>query len=199
MNLLAFYAFLRVGEITKTSGSNHHYLLRKHLKFVCNPQREDYLELTIPHYKHSINVATLNIKKNTAQPALCPLKACQAYLLIRSHFSIEEPLFSFMDGTPISRQFFTENLQQSLAFCGLDTHQYHSHSFRIGAATTAASSGSSEVSSIWAGGSLWHLKNISEFQPFSCNVIYLLVIQFDRSLTSSCHQYFVFFRVTYVT
>lgn len=145
MYLLAFYAFLRVGEITKTTGSNQHYLLRKHLKFVCNTQREDYLELTIPHYKHSKNVATLNIKQNTAQPALCPLKACQTYLLIRSHFSIEEPLFSFMDGTPISRKFFTENLKQTLAFCGLDTHQYHSHSFNIGAATTAASSGSSEV------------------------------------------------------
>lgn len=145
MYLLAFYAFLRVGEITKTTGSNQHYLLRKHLKFVCNTQGEDYLELTIPHYKHSKNVATLNIKQNTAQPALCPLKACQTYLLIRSHFSIEEPLFSFMDGTPISRKFFTENLKQSLAFCRLDTYQYHSHSFRIGAATTAASSGSSEL------------------------------------------------------
>lgn len=145
MYLLAFYAFLRVGEITKTTGSNQHYLLRKHLKFVCNPQREDYLELTIPHYKHSKNVATLNIKQNMAQPALCPLKACQTYLLIRSQFSIEEPLFSFINGTPISRKFFMENPKQSLAFCGLDTHQYHSHRFRIGAATTAASSGSSEV------------------------------------------------------
>lgn len=145
MFLLAFYAFLRVGEITKTSGANQHYLLRKHLKLVCTPQTEDYLELTIPHYKHSKNVITLHIKQNTAQPALCPLKACQAYLLIRSHLSIDEPLFSFMDGTPISRNFFTENLQHSLAFSGLDIHQYHSHSFRIGAATTAASSGSSEV------------------------------------------------------
>lgn len=32
MYLLAVYAFLRVGEITKTTGSNQHYLLRKHLK-----------------------------------------------------------------------------------------------------------------------------------------------------------------------
>lgn len=118
MYLLAFYAFHRVGEITKTTRSNQHYLLPKLLTLVCNPQKEDYLQLTIPHYKHSKNVATSNIKQNTAQPALCPLKACQTYLLIRSHHSIEEPLFSFMDGTLIWRKFFKENLQQSLAFCG---------------------------------------------------------------------------------
>lgn len=63
MYLLALYVFLRVGEITKTTGSNQHSLLRKHLTFVCNTQREDYLELTIPHYKHSKNVETEYLAK----------------------------------------------------------------------------------------------------------------------------------------
>lgn len=51
-----------------------------------------------------------------------------------------------MDGNPVSRQFFTENLQNSLAFCGLDTKRYQSNSFRIGAATAAADLGASDIS-----------------------------------------------------
>lgn len=166
MYLLAFYAFLRVGEITKTTGSNQHYLLRKHLKFVCNTQGEDYLELTIPHYKHSKNVATLNIKQNTAQPALCPLKACQTYLLIRSHFSKEEPLFSFMDGTPISRKSSRRISNNHLRFVDLT----HTSTILIASALAQPRQQHRQAppnfkSSKWAGGSLRHLKNISEFQP----------------------------------
>lgn len=50
-----------------------------------------------------------------------------------------------MDGSPVSRQFFTAQLRLVLAFCGLDTIKYQSHSFRIGAATFAAASGSSDI------------------------------------------------------
>lgn len=50
-----------------------------------------------------------------------------------------------MDGSPVSRQFFTEQLRLALSFCGLDTIKYQSHSFRIGAATLAAASGSSDI------------------------------------------------------
>lgn len=60
---------------------------------------------------------------------------------IRKHTSQNEAFFSFMDENPASRQFFItdlESLQNSLAFCGLDSKRYQSHSFRIGAATAAA-------------------------------------------------------------
>jgi hypothetical protein len=50
-----------------------------------------------------------------------------------------------MDGQPISKHFFTKHLRATLAFCNLDLHRYQSHSFRIGAATTAASMGFSEI------------------------------------------------------
>lgn len=50
-----------------------------------------------------------------------------------------------MDGLPISRQYFTQQLRLALAFCNLDLQSYNTHSFRIGAATTAASLGFSEL------------------------------------------------------
>lgn len=59
------------------------------------------------------------------------------YLSKRKHDLSSQPLFSFMDGVPVSRQFFTE-LWLALSFCNLNLHQYETHSFRIGAATTAA-------------------------------------------------------------
>lgn len=50
-----------------------------------------------------------------------------------------------MDKLPVSKQFFTHHLRTALAFCNLDLQRYQSHSFRIGAATTAASLGFSEI------------------------------------------------------
>lgn len=78
-------------------------------------------------------------------PLVCPCQALLHYLNLRKHSSPSEPLFSFMDGSPISRQYFTQQLRSALAFCNLDLHLYKAHSFRIGAATTAASQGFSEL------------------------------------------------------
>lgn len=69
-----------------------------------------------------------------------------------------------MDGNPVSRQiFFIENLQNSLAFCGLDTKRYQSHSFRIGAASAAAVIGASGVYNskhgIWKSNSFYKIHN----------------------------------------
>jgi hypothetical protein len=50
-----------------------------------------------------------------------------------------QPLFSLMDDLPLSRQFATSQLRLSLSYLGSSWKNYKSHSFRIGAATTAAS------------------------------------------------------------
>lgn len=144
MYVLAFCAFIRVGEITKTSVAKQHYLLAKHVTLKNDPLDKS-IELKIPHFKHSSQSTTLHIQQNTTNPQLCPFAALHNFSKVRNHESPLEPLFSFMDGSPVSRQFFTEQLRLALAFCGLDTIQYQSHSFRIGAATFAAASGSSDI------------------------------------------------------
>lgn len=145
MYVLAYSAFLRVGEITKTGKSKQHYLLRKHLNFIDEPLTGHFIELIIPHFKHSTSPTTLHIQSNTKNPMLCPYLTCQKYASFRGYQSPDEPLFSFMDSTPVSRQFFTDNLRLGLAFCGLDLQLYKAHSFRIGAASMAAASGSSDI------------------------------------------------------
>lgn len=53
------------------------------------------------------------------------------YLSVRKHDSPSHPVFSFMDGAPVSRQFFTEQLRLALSFCYLNLHQYQTHSSEL--------------------------------------------------------------------
>lgn len=64
--------------------------------------------------------------------------------IISSQEPSSGPLFTFMNGTPVSRKYFSDQLCLSLNWCGLDSKQYKGHSFRIGAATTAFTKGISE-------------------------------------------------------
>lgn len=52
-----------------------------------------------------------------------------------------QPLFSFTDGKPLSRHSFLKYLRQFLRATGNNPADFNTHSFRIGAATTAASIG----------------------------------------------------------
>ncbi|XP_062572696.1 uncharacterized protein LOC134234642 [Saccostrea cucullata] len=146
MFTLPFCAFLRVGEITKTNTTTQHFLLFGNVTVGSDSPQNRFIDINIPHFKHSkANNTTLRLKQNTKDPLVCPYKALLHYLNLRKHSSHAEPLFSFMDGLPISRQYFTQQLRSALAFCNLDLQSYNTHSFRIGAATTAASLGFSEL------------------------------------------------------
>lgn len=146
MFILAFCAFLRVGEITKTGGTNQHYLKFGNIRLGQDTLAQNHVEINIQHFKHSkSNHTTLRVKENTSNTSLCSYRAMVHYLNLRKHTSSLEPLFSFIDGTPISRQYFTHQLQTTLAFCNLSLQSYHTHSFRIGAASTAASQGFTEI------------------------------------------------------
>lgn len=142
--LLAFYAFLRVREMTNTGSLKQHFIPVKHLKFISADKQDDNHHLTIPHSKHSHKSVTLQIPKNQ-NLLLCPYVACKEFLSLWSHKSPEEPLFSFMDGAPVSWKFFTEHLQRAISACGLPMQRYQAHSFCIGAATSAVESGASDI------------------------------------------------------
>lgn len=73
-----------------------------------------------------------------AQP-VCPVSVLLAYLNLKG--SSPGPMFYWADLSSISRNFFTKALADSPRFCALDVSGYKSHSFRIGAASWAASQG----------------------------------------------------------
>ncbi|XP_077792018.1 integrase/recombinase xerD homolog [Podarcis muralis] len=72
----------------------------------------------------------------SAQQGPCPVKDTSRYLYLRPPGP--GPLLLHEDGSPLSRYQFTRVLRKAIDACGLSSQDYAAHSFRIGAATTAA-------------------------------------------------------------
>ena len=137
MFTLAFHAFLRIGEMTVGSIS------------VVNPNRIHVQQLAVSErsmavkfasYKHSKG-QPFNLTIQAGMPGECPVEVMRKYLAIRG--TIAGPLFTMTSESPIpvTRAQFNTQLRLCLAFCRYPTTQFTSHSFRIGAATTAAAQG----------------------------------------------------------
>ena len=71
--------------------------------------------------------------------SLCPVSAALNYLCTRGMET--GPLFRFRDGKVLTRQRFVTAVKAGLDKAGIDSSKYSGHSFRIGAATTAAQNG----------------------------------------------------------
>ena len=61
------------------------------------------------------------------------------YLVLRGNHP--GPLFRFTSGAPLTRSCLVNCLRQALTTAGVNAAHYSGHSFRIGAATTAANLG----------------------------------------------------------
>ena len=70
---------------------------------------------------------------------LCPVAALLNYLVERGTES--GPLFIFQNERSLTRQRFLDSVRRALREAGIDDTKYCWHSFRIGAATTAAEHG----------------------------------------------------------
>ena len=70
------------------------------------------------------------------QDRLCPVSALLGYLV--RHGQQPGPLFLFQDGSTLSKQRLLARVNAALACQGFDTMGISGHSFRVGAATTAA-------------------------------------------------------------
>ena len=68
---------------------------------------------------------------------LCPIKATLAYMAVRG--SDDGPYFRLSSGQPPTKPYFTNHIRETLKEFGLPESNFAGHSFRIEAATTAAS------------------------------------------------------------
>ena len=80
---------------------------------------------------------TIHVGKTGSK--LCPVAAVLSYLVVRGMG--EGPLFRFRDGRALTRSALVSQLRKALSSAGFDPSKYAGHSFRIGAATTAAACG----------------------------------------------------------
>ena len=96
-------------------------------------------KIILPSYKFSRGkIATIILKKKF--PAhICPVMAMREFLRIRTHGS--EFMFTFPDGTPCTRKWFSGNLAYLLRKSGKSGDCFGTHSFRVGMATDMALAG----------------------------------------------------------
>jgi hypothetical protein len=141
MYLLAFHAFLRIGEFTSRDDASGGSGLRLQDITLMPPNNPTCCAISIQRSKNSTNPQTIHIHQQQAN--ICPVRALQNYLMFRG--SRQGLLFLLPCHKPVTREKFCSHLHRSITWAGLDPKRYKSHSFRIGAATSAAMNGVNEA------------------------------------------------------
>ena len=136
--ILAFFGFLRLGEMT----CNSPYFPAVHLSpcditFLPNSLSPEHTSVRIKVSKtdpfrsgHTIIIG------KTAHP-ICSVRAMQVFLSFRG--TSPGPLFQYLSRSPLTKAGLTSETRQLLSMAGLQPSEYAGHSYRIGAATTSAS------------------------------------------------------------
>ncbi len=133
---LAFYAFLRIGELTYVNRGRHT------LPFCGVQFFPDKLIITFTSYKHSRGKPVSITIRALRHAKYCPVYLLSRFCQVRG--SQTGYLFTYPDASPVPRSAFVATLSQCLRLLHLDTSYYKGHSFRIGAATYASSLGCSD-------------------------------------------------------
>jgi hypothetical protein len=133
---LAFFGFLRVSEFTYSSTKT--FLAVKDVAFNPTIKNPESLHVRIKQSKTDPfrQGTTLAIAKSHS--SVCAVIALREYLLQRNPTNTDEPLFMLQNGEPLTRTILSANLRELLNILGYIENEYAPHSFRIGAATTAA-------------------------------------------------------------
>ena len=135
---LAFYGFLRASEYTAPSTRCFNpgvHLLVKDITITS-----DSIKLLLKRSKTDKFGKSATVLIGSTSTSTCPVKAMQKFLSIRQR-EPPGPLFVLQSGKNVTRRLVSEMTQSLLRSAGLDWQCYSSHSYRIGAATTAASAG----------------------------------------------------------
>lgn len=139
--LLAFHAFMRLGELVPRNISFYAKVIqRQDVQFLD----DNAVQIILRHAKNFANSQpiVLTLSANALNHNVCPVQALKTFTTEFKHSS--GPLFTFKSGRPVPHSYVTAQLKHAVSFIGLDTSQYAGHSFRIGAATEAAKSGLAE-------------------------------------------------------
>ena len=139
---LAFFAFLRASEFTCNGPFNPEvHLTSQDITFHPDMQSPSYMRVRIKQSKTDPfrQGCTLTIAKSTSP--ICSVMAMKDYIL-QAQPPASRPLFMFsQSGSWLTRSSLTKELRFILHQCGFSSNNFYSHSFRIGAATSAAAAG----------------------------------------------------------
>ena len=141
MFLFAFYGFLRLGEFTFSSDTDHCLSIRD-IEFVG--EIGENVVINFKSFKHSVpsKIASIVINQQNNK-TFCPIFWIKRYIEIRG--SADGPLFCNPNLTHISRKQFGDKLKTIVSALGLNCKFYTTHCFRYGASTMAMSLGLSDA------------------------------------------------------
>ena len=136
-----FFGFLRMGEVVIPSDSSfdpsvHPTAADVNVDSHASPS---YLAIRIKASKTDPFRQGVTIYLGRTNYKLCPVASVLSYLVKRGR--TPGPLFIFDDGRYLTRDRFVKAVREALDAAGVDASKYAGHSFRIGAATTAACNG----------------------------------------------------------
>lgn len=140
-SVTTFFSFCRSGEVTVPKEDS--YDAGSHLSYsdiaVNDAKAPSIISLKIKQSKTDQERVGTRVVIGKTDDHLCPVSALLAYLAKRG--SNPGPLFQWKDGTPLTKQKFVDEVRSALSAAGLPAKDFAGHSFRIGAATTAATVG----------------------------------------------------------
>lgn len=140
-----FFGFFRAGEITVPAEGD--FDANDHLAFgdvsVDSLTKPSVMCIRVKRSKTDPFRRGINVYLGRTDNALCPVSAMLAYLSARG--GSQGPLFRFQDGRALTRDRFVAQVRAALLKAGVDAKSYAGHSFRKGAATTAALRGIPEA------------------------------------------------------
>ena len=138
---LAFFGFFRLGELLLVKQSD--FNPRLHLAWgdmaVDNQQAPSMLKFHLKQSKTDPFGRGADIILGRTGCDLCPVAAVLTYAAARG--SQPGPFFMTPAARPLTKQEFVSEIRKVLVRLGLPDHEYAGHSFRIGAATSAAMAG----------------------------------------------------------
>lgn len=134
----AFFGFLRSGEVTARPGEIP--VISASGVAVDSHENISSVKLSLHHSKTDQFGKGVNIFLQKTGTDLCPVAALLQYLEVRPRGS-PGALFVHRNGTPLSRERLVGMVREALRAANVDQSHYSGHSFRIGAATTAAKAG----------------------------------------------------------
>ena len=148
---VCFFGFFWLGELVVPTGSEYNPAI--HLSAadiaVDSPSNPCLIALHLKRAKMDQLGKGAYIYIRRSDNDLCPVAALLAYLALRN--TDPGPLFRTAEGTPLRKSSIVGRVREALSLLGYDQSSYASHSFRIGAATTAAAAGmeDSTIQALW--------------------------------------------------
>ena len=126
--LLAFNAFLRLGEITvKSNQAVKNVIQRSDVSFEVENGILKSVTITLKHYKTNTNNTPFVICIQASNESEnCPVNILYLYTGKFGHSS--GPLFQFTDCQPVTYSYVTKELHKTITFIGLDPKLYKGHS-----------------------------------------------------------------------